>query len=56
MLTIEQVREKLKPMNLKHVSRDANMEYMQIWKLLNNKYASVPYDVVKQLSDYLESL
>jgi DNA-directed RNA polymerase specialized sigma54-like protein len=56
MMTLEQVQKKLAIMNLSAVARETGLEYMQVWKLVNDKYASTPYDVVKTLSDYLESV
>lgn len=56
MLTIEEVIKKLEPMNLSKVSRDTNISYALLWKVVNDKMARAPYDVVKSLSDYLEAL
>lgn len=56
MLTLEEVQKKLEPMNLKEVSRGSGVEYMQVWKISTGRYIAVPYEAVKALSDYLESL
>ena len=55
MMTLEQVQERLKPMNLRVVSVEANIKYALLWKTVNQKMR-VNYDVVRKLSDYLESL
>jgi len=56
MLTLEQILQKLQPMNLMEVSRATGLPYMSIWKLCNERYQEPPYSAVKKLSDYLESL
>jgi hypothetical protein len=55
MMTLEQVQERLKPMNLRVVSTLTGIKYGLLWKTVNQKMR-VNYDVVKKLSDYLESL
>jgi hypothetical protein len=55
MMTLEQVQERLKPMNLRVVSVQANIKYALLWKTVNQKMR-VNYDVVRKLSDYLEQL
>lgn len=55
MMTLEQVQERLKPMNLRVVSNESGIKYGLLWKTVNQKMR-VNYDVVKKLSDYLESL
>ena len=54
-MTLEQVQERLKPMNLRVVSVEANIKYALLWKTVNQKMR-VNYDVVRKLSDYLEQL
>jgi hypothetical protein len=54
MLTLEQVQERLKPMNLRVVSNESGIKYGLLWKTVNQKMR-VNYEVVKRLSDYLES-
>jgi hypothetical protein len=55
MMTLEQVQERLKPMNLRVVSSVTGIKYGLLWKTVNQKMR-VNYDVVKRLSDYLEAL
>jgi hypothetical protein len=55
MMTLEQVQERLKPMNLRVVSSVTGIKYGLLWKTVNQKMR-VNYDVVKKLSDYLEAL
>lgn len=54
MMTLEQVQQRLKPMNLRVVSSETGLKYGLLWKTVNHKMR-VQYDVVKKLSDYLES-
>jgi hypothetical protein len=54
MMTLEQVQERLKPMNLRVVSSETGIKYGLLWKTVNQKMR-VNYDVVKRLSDYLEA-
>ena len=56
MMTLEQVIHKLKPMNLSVVSRKTNLAYITVWKIANARHKIVPYEAVKAISDYLESL
>jgi len=52
MLTPEEVKARLKDMNLKAVSRNAGVGYMSIYNLIKGKDSRV--SVVQRLSDYLE--
>lgn len=56
MMTLEQVIKKLAPMNLSTVARETNLPYVTVWKIANARHKNAPYDAVKTLSDYLESL
>lgn len=55
MLTLEQVREALKDRVLLAVSKKTDLSYDTVWRIANNRDKSVSYEVVKRLSDYLES-
>jgi DNA-directed RNA polymerase specialized sigma54-like protein len=55
MMTLEQVQQSLKPMNLRAVSHDTGIKYSILWRTVNQK-TRVAYEVVKKLSDYLEQL
>lgn len=54
MLTLEKIREMLKPMNLKAVSEAAGVPYNTVYRLANTNVDPV-YSTVKALSDYLEN-
>ena len=55
MMTLEQVQQRLKPMNLRVVSSETGIKYGILWRTVNQK-TRIAYDVVKKLSDYLEQL
>lgn len=53
MLSLEQIRERLKHSNLKAVSEASGLHYNTVYKLMTT--TSTPsYATVKALSDYLE--
>jgi hypothetical protein len=52
MLTLEQIKETLKPYNLRAVAKETSIEYNVLWRAIR-KDKPVKYEVVKQLSDYL---
>jgi len=54
MLTLEQIRRKLKDRNLKKVSENTGISYPAIWNLVNKEQENTHYKTVKKLSDYLE--
>lgn len=53
MLTIEQVKEKLKPMNLQYVSRETGIHGNILYRIMKGQ-RSASYETVKKLSDWLE--
>lgn len=55
MLTLEQVREALQDRVLLTVSKKTDLSYDTVWRIANNRDKSVSYEVVKRLSDYLET-
>jgi predicted transcriptional regulator len=55
MLTIEELRIKLKNMNLAAVSRDSGVSYPTIYKIFTGS-KSVSYKSVKALSDNMDGL
>lgn len=55
MLTLEQVREALQDRVLLTVSKKTELSYDTVWRIANNRDKSVSYEVVKRLSDYLET-
>jgi predicted transcriptional regulator len=54
MLTLEKIREMLKPMNLKAVSEAAGVPYNTVYRLANTD-VDPAYSTVKALSDYLQN-
>lgn len=52
MLTPDEIRIKLKDMNLKAVSRGCNVPYNTLYNFSNGKDSRV--SVVQKISDYLE--
>lgn len=55
MLTLEQIRDRLKHSNLKAVAEAAGIHYNTLHKLMN-KECDPAYSTVKALSDYLNNL
>ena len=53
MMTLDEIKQRLKPMNLRAISSDTGIKYAILWRTINQK-TRVAYDVVKILSDYLE--
>lgn len=52
MMTIEQIRERLKFMNLKKVSEGANIHSNTLYRVAKDKTPS--YEVLIKLSEFLE--
>lgn len=55
MLTLEQIKERLKDSNLRSVSQSAGVNYHTLIKLMNEDGRDPAYSTVKALSDYLQS-
>ena len=55
MLTLEQVREALQDRVLLTISKKTELSYDTVWRIANHRDKSVSYEVVKRLSDYLET-
>jgi len=55
MLTPEEIIKKLQPLNLSYLSREIGISYVTIWKFSKNKLTSIPYELVKTLSDYFNA-
>jgi len=55
VLTLEQIRDRLKHSNLKAVAEAAGIHYNTLHKLMN-KECDPAYSTVKALSDYLNNL
>ena len=55
MLTLEQIKERLKPFKLTEVSKATRIEYMRLFQTIKGTRPAY-YDDVKKLSDYLQQL
>lgn len=55
MLTIEEIRERLKDRNLKEVSRRTGINYKNLAAIANGTRSNPTYAVLKPLCDYLEA-
>lgn len=55
MLTLDEVREKLKPFKLTEVAKATCIDYMRLFQTIKGTRPAY-YDDVKKLSDYLEAL
>ena len=55
MLTLEEIRERLKDRNLKRVAAGSGMVYMTVIRIASGETADPRYSTLKVLSDYLES-
>ena len=53
MLTVEQIKHKLKDSNLKRVAENSGVHSATIYRFMNEKSRPL-YETVKALSDYLE--
>ena len=53
MLTLDEIKQQLKPYNLMALSKEIGIEYNVLWRAIR-KEKPVKYEVVKQLSDYLQ--
>ena len=53
MLTVEQIKHKLKDSNLKRVAENSGVHSATIYRFMNEKSKPL-YETVKALSDYLE--
>lgn len=52
MLTLEEIKERLKPYNLRAIAAETGLSYPIVWRAIR-KNKPVKYEVVKTLSDYL---
>lgn len=55
MLTLDEVREKLKPLKINAVAEEVGLHPNAVYRLMNEQ-TKPSYDTVKRLSDYLEVL
>lgn len=53
MLSLEQVKARLRDRRLAVVAEATGLTYNTLWRIMNERTKSVSYDVVKRLSDYL---
>lgn len=54
MLTLDQIRDRLKHSNLRAVAEVAGVHYNTLYKLMNTD-CDPAYSTIKKLSDYLQS-
>lgn len=52
MLTLDEIKQRLKPYNLRALSQEVGIEYNVLWRAIRTN-KTVKYEVVKTLSDYL---
>jgi len=52
-MTLEQIKRRLEPMNLSHVSRETGLHPNALYRIVSGK-TSARYETVKKLSDWLE--
>lgn len=55
MFTLDEVRMKLKPYNLRAVSQETGIAYPTLWRAVR-KNKPVNYELVKKLSDFLQGI
>lgn len=53
MLTLDEIKQRLKPYNLRAIAEETGISYPILWRAIR-KNKPVKYDVVKTLSDYLQ--
>jgi len=56
MLTPDEIKTKLKPMNISEVSRSTDISRLTLHRFIHDIEKRTSYDMIKKLSDYLESL
>jgi DNA-binding Xre family transcriptional regulator len=54
MLTLEEIKDKMKDRKLVTVAAATGMNYQTVQRLMAGDKRKVSYDTVKKLSDYLE--
>lgn len=54
MLTIDDIKHRLKDHNLTAVSRSSGVGYMTLYRIMNVKDYNPSYEAIKKLSDYLQ--
>ena len=55
MLTLEEIRERLKDRNLKKVSEHLDMHYATLTRIANGGITNPTYETVEKISNYLET-
>lgn len=53
MLTLEEIREKLRAYNLKTVADDCNIHYNTVRAIASGEHTNPTYNITKKLSEYL---
>ncbi len=54
MLTLDQIRERLRDRNIKAVSEKAGVHYNAVYRFMNGQ-SNPSYETVRKLCDYLEA-
>lgn len=55
MFTLDEIRSRLKPYNLRAVAIETGIAYPALWRAVR-KNKPVKYEVVKSLSDFLQGI
>lgn len=55
MLNLEEIRRRLKPMNLSHVARETGVHPNALYRIVSGR-TGARYETVKKLSDWLEGI
>lgn len=56
MMTPEEIKVKLRPMNISEVARSTDISRLTLHRFLHGSEKRTTYDMIKKLSDYLDSL
>lgn len=56
MLTPDEIKTKLRPMNIAMVARETRLGRLALHRFITGKEKRTTYQTIKTLSDYLESL
>jgi len=54
MLSLQEIREKLKDMNLSAVSRSIGMHRQQLWKLANDESSNPTLQTLERFTEYFK--
>jgi len=54
MLSLEEIRDKLRDRNLAAVARETGISHITVWKVRSGNQSNFSYATIRILSDYLE--